>query len=140
MTASPYDMVAYRPAAKSALTRTTGSCLTPARLLRLRDGRDRVSRLRVLRPDEVDLAARLVLRDHERQDRLARRAEFQDASGQDRVLDLERRESGADRVRLRRARLLDRGEERVHGLVRAGVVPLRRGAGGRLELPDPRLH
>ena len=65
MTASPYDMVAYRPAARSEFRATMTSFCTaaPAPIgVSLRgDRRDRRTGGVLLRPDEVHLSARLVL-------------------------------------------------------------------------------
>src|ERR1035437_7808972 len=143
MTARPYDIVAYSPAASNVLRRTSRSSCMPARRrpgLRPRDGGDRVAGLRRLRPDEVDLPARLVLRHDEREDRLPGLAEREDAAREDRVLHLQRGEGRADGIGLQRPRLRDSGEERASGLVRRGVVPLRGGAGRRLVLRGPGFY
>src|SRR5712691_3930544 len=102
MTARPYAIVAYRPAARSELRTTEINCCMCAQhddgQSSTRNRRDRVASHRRFRPDEIEFAPSFVLCDHERQRRFSRFAEFQNASRQNRVLQLELRPTIADRV------------------------------------------
>src|SRR5262245_39737571 len=134
MTASPYDIVAYRPAARSEFRATTTNFCTapPAPVgasLRCRDRRHRRTGGVLLRPDEVHFAPGLVLSHHERHVGLAGLGEEEDLARDDALLQLQPGERGADLLWLERARLGDGGEQRPHRLVGHGVVPLRLDAG-----------
>src|SRR5664279_2084268 len=97
-------MVAYRPAARSESMRTLRTPLTGSRLRHRSDG---FARARLLRPHDVDLPARLVLRHNEGEDGLAGLREFQDAARQDRVPQLDRGQRGANGLGLQRAGFVD---------------------------------
>src|SRR4030095_17213501 len=103
MTASPYDMVAYRPAARSEFRATVTNFSTaappaPGRGSLRGDGCDRRAGLGVLRPDQVDLPSRLVLGDHEGEIRLPRLGEAQHLAWGDALLHLQPGERCADVV------------------------------------------
>src|SRR5450759_1844683 len=106
-------MVAYRPAARSESMRTLRTPLTGSRL---RDRSDGFDRARLLRPHDVDLPARLVLRYDVGEDCLPGLREFQDAAGQDRIFQLDSGERRADGLGLQRAGFPDSREERASGL------------------------
>src|SRR5437763_224425 len=75
-----------------------------------RNWRYRLPSLRRLRPHEIELSFRFVLRDDERKSGFAGLAEFQNPSGKDGVLELQPCERVTDRVGLQRSCLLNRGE------------------------------
>src|SRR5678816_2154853 len=110
MTASPYDMVAYRPAARSEFMATTTNFCTaatpaPARGSLRGDGCHRLAGLGVLGPDQVHLPAGLVLGDHEGKVRLSGLGEGQHLAGDDALVHLQPGQRGADLLRLERAGL-----------------------------------
>src|SRR6266849_3603638 len=147
MTARPYAIVAYSPAASSELTTTERNCCIDdapmaarARRNSVRNRCDRLARPVRLRPDEVELALWFVLRHDERERRFAGLTEFENAAGQDRVLQLDLRQGIANRFGFERSRVVDRGGKRPHRLIGARVVPLRSGAGGCLPLRIEGLH
>src|SRR5215470_19459501 len=114
MTASPYDIVAYRPAARSEFRATTTNfCTAPpapfGASLRLGNRSHRRTGGVLLRPDEIHFALGLVLSHHEGQVGLAGLGEGQDLPRDDALLQLQRGEGGADLLRLQRARLRDGG-------------------------------
>src|SRR5262249_52740190 len=138
MTARPYDIVAYSPAASSEFRATTTNFCTVATpapaggSLGGGDGCHRVAGLAVLRPDQVHLPAGLVLGHPEREVRLSRLGEAEHLAGDDALLQLQPGERCADLLRLQRPGLGDGGEERLRRLVGHRVVPLRIGLGGLL--------
>src|SRR5215469_13696159 len=112
MTASPYDIVAYRPAVRSEFRATTTNFCTapPAQIgvsLRRWDRRHRRAGGVLLGPDEVHFALRLVLSHHEGHVGLAGLGEVQDLTGDDALLHPQAGERCADLLRLERARLGD---------------------------------
>src|ERR1700730_3239136 len=101
MTARPYAIVAYSPATSSELTTTERNCCIddaprPARRNSVRDRCDRLARPVRLRPDQVELSLRFVLRHDERERRFAGLAESENAAGKDRVLQLDLRQGIAN--------------------------------------------
>src|SRR5215831_14240887 len=105
MTASPYDIVAYRPAASSEFSATTTSFCTgtPApEASAARDGRHRRPGRILLRPHQVHLASGLVLGHHEGKVGLAGLGEVQHLARDDALLQPQASERGADLLRLER--------------------------------------
>src|SRR5215831_1018652 len=126
MTASPYDIVAYRPAVSSEFSATTTSFCTgtPApEASAAGDGRHRRSGRILLRPDQVHLASGLVLGHHEGKVGLAGLGEVEDLARNDALLHPDRGQRGADLLWLERTGLGDGGEERPRRLVGHRVVP-----------------
>src|SRR5262249_23759762 len=112
MTANPYDIVAYRPAARSEFRATTTNFCTapPAPVgasLRCGDRRHRGTGSVLLRPDQVHLPPGLVLRHHEGNVRLAGLGEGQDLARDDALLHLQGGERGADLLGIERPGLGD---------------------------------
>src|SRR5262249_21864973 len=110
MTASPYDIVAYRPAVSSEFSATMTSFCTglSPRTTSLRGDRcDRRTGRVLLRPDQVHLPAGLVLRHDEGYVRLAGLGEVQHLAGDDALLHPQAGERGADLLRFERPRLGD---------------------------------
>src|SRR5215472_12836047 len=120
MTASPYDIVAYRPAVRSEFSATTTNFCTappvPIGASLRGDRRHRRTGGVLLRPDEVHLAARLVLSHHEGHVGLPRVGEVEDLARDDTLLHPQAGERCADLLRIQRPGLGDGGEQRPHRL------------------------
>src|SRR5581483_11523141 len=136
MRASPYDIVAYRPATNSALI--SASRRRMDRLLLRRRHHWIAGRL-LLRPDEDGLPAGKVLGHDVHVRRLAALVELDRAAREDRVTPAVAREGVPDLLLVDGARLLDRGVEDPDRLPSGGRVPLRVVAGG-LPGVEPLLH
>src|SRR6516225_1516811 len=115
MTASPYDIVAYRPAVRSEFRATTTNfCTAPPAPIgaSLRgDRRHRRTGGVLLRPDEVHFAPGLVLSHHEGHVGLPGLGEVENLAGDDALLHLQAGERRADLLRLERAGLGDGSQE-----------------------------
>src|SRR5690348_6558622 len=100
MTASPYDIVAYRPAVSSEFRATTTNFCTappaPTGVSLRGDRRHRRTGGVLLRPHQVHLAIRLVLGHHERHVGLTGLGEGEHLPGDDALVQLQPGQRGPD--------------------------------------------